>query len=81
MWCRGCRCCYPTRWLEELEEASASAQPEACGTVEMMENPRGRSGLPHHHRTTATASYIGDQGEVGAVRDCFLDKRVYFFFS
>lgn len=55
--------------LGELEEVSASAQPETCGTVEMMENPRGGSGLPHHHSTTATVSYDRDRGEVGAVRD------------
>ena len=55
--------------LGKLEEGSASAQPETCGTVEMMENPRGGSGLPHHHSTTATVSYDGDREKVGAVRD------------
>ena len=69
---RGClRGCF--------DEASASAHPEACGTVEMMENPRGGSGLPHHHRSTATASYVDDQGEAGAERDCF--RKNHFCFS
>ena len=68
---RGClRGCF--------DEASASARPEACGTVEMMENPRGGSGLPHHHRSTATASYVGDHCRLA--RCAVIVKKTFFIF-